>query len=98
VGEKGTLSKNDRREQKRRKVVRTRVGGERSEKTIPDLEAREAQISDPRSQLDREARIIVAKDNDLEGLDKEKANLQQAFNRTKQRMRQIGIMVWKEGV
>jgi len=34
VGEKGTLSKNDRREQKKRKVVRTRLGGEGSAKTV----------------------------------------------------------------
>ena len=54
MGEKGTLSKNDRREQKKRKVVRTRLGGE--------------------------AQIIVAKDNDLELLDKEKEKLQQAYN------------------
>jgi len=98
VGEKGTLSKNDRREQKKRKVVRTRLGGEVSEKTFPDVEAIEAQISDLRSQLDRAAQIIVAKDNDLERLDKEKEKLQQAYNRTKQRMRQIGGMLWKEGV
>jgi len=32
----------------------------------------ERQISDLRSELDRVAQIIVAKDNDLEGLDKEK--------------------------
>jgi len=36
VGEKGTLSKNDRREQKKSKVVRTRLGGEGSEKIVPD--------------------------------------------------------------
>ena len=36
----------------------------------------ETQISDLRSQLDRAAQIIVAKDNDLERLDKEKQKLQ----------------------
>jgi len=42
VGEKGTLSKNDRREHKKRRAVRTRLEGEGSEKTIvPDVEARE---------------------------------------------------------
>ena len=98
VGEKGTLSKNQRREQKKRKVVRTRLGGEGSEKPIPDVEALERHISNLRSQLDRAAQIIVAKDNDLEQLDKEKEKLQQAYNRAKQRMCQIGGMLWKEGV
>jgi len=98
VGEKATLSKNDRREHRKRKVVSTPLGGEGSEKTMPDVEAMEAQISDLRSQLDSAAQIIVAKDNDLQRLDKEKEKLQQAYNRTKQRMRQIGAMLWKEGV
>jgi len=53
------------------------------------VEVLERTISDLRSQLDRAAQIIVAKDNDLERLDKEKAKLQQAYNRVKQRMRQI---------
>jgi len=98
VREKGTLSKNDRREQKKRKVVRTRLGGEGSEKTIPDLEALEKTLSDLRSQLDCTAQTIVAKDNNLEPLDKEKEKLQLAYNRTKQTMHQIGGMLWKEGV
>jgi len=34
VGEKGELSKNDRREQRKRKAVRTRLEGEGSEKTM----------------------------------------------------------------
>ena len=72
--------------------------GEGSEKTIPEVEALEEKISDLRSQLDRAAQIIVAKDNDLEQLDKEKQKLQQAYNRCKQRMRQLGGMLWKEGV
>ena len=72
--------------------------GDGSEKTIPDEEALEETISDLRSQLDRAAQIIVVKDNDLERLDKEKEKLQQAYNRCKQRMRQIGGMRWKEGV
>jgi len=78
--------------------VRTRLGGEGSEKTIADVEALERTISDLRSQLDRAAQIIVAKDNNLEQLDKEKEKLQKAYNRVKQRMRQIGVMLWKEGV
>ena len=90
VGEKGTLSKNDWREQKERNVVKTRLGGEGSEKTVPNVEAMETQISNLGSQLDRAAQIIVAKDNDLERLDKEKENLQQAYNRVKEGMRQIG--------
>jgi len=80
VGEKGTLSKNDRREQKKRKVVSRRLGEEGSEKTVPDVEAMQTQISDHRSQLDQAAQIIVAKDNDLERLDKEKEKLQQSYN------------------
>jgi len=95
VGERGELSKNDRREQRKRRAVRTRLQGEGSEKTVPDVEVMEGQISDLRSQLDRAAQIIVAKDNDLERLDKEKEKLQQAYNGTKQRMRQVGAMLWK---
>jgi len=83
VGEKGDLSKKDRREHKKRRAVRTELGGEGSEQTIPDVEARKGNISDLRSQLDRAAQIIVAKDNDLERLDKEKEKLQQAYNRCK---------------
>jgi len=41
------------------------------------VEAMKKQISDLQSQLDRAARIIVAKDNDLDRLDKEKEKLQQ---------------------
>jgi len=78
--------------------VGTRLEGEGIQKTIPDLEALEGNISDLRSQLDRAAQIILAKDNNLERLDKEKEELQQAYNRCKQRMRQIGGMQWKEGV
>jgi len=40
---------------------------------------------------------MVAKDNDLERWDKEKEKLEQAYNLTKQRMRPIGGMLWKEG-
>jgi len=52
VGKKGELSKNDREEEKKRKAVRTRLGGEGSEKPMPDVEALEKTISDFRSQLD----------------------------------------------
>jgi len=62
------------------------------------MEALEGTISDLQSQLDRAAQILVAKDNNLERLDKEKEKLQQGYNRAKQRMRQIGGLVWKEGV
>jgi len=95
VGEKGELSKNDRREQRKRKAVRTRLEGEGSETTMQTLES---QISDLRSQLNPAAQIIVAKENDVERLDKEKEKLQQAYNRCKERMSQIGGMLWKEGV
>jgi len=64
--------------------VRTRLEGERSEKTRETLEEK---ISELRSQLDRAAKIIVAKDTDLERLDKEKEKLQQAYNRCQQRVR-----------
>ena len=77
LGEKGELSKNDSREQRKRKAVRTRLEGEGGEKTMETLEEK---ISELRSQLDRAAQIIVAKDNDLERLDKEKEKLQQAHN------------------
>jgi len=97
-GEKGELSKNDGGEHKKARAVRTELGGEGSEKTIPDVEALERTISDLRSLLDRAAQIIVAKDNDLERLDKEREKLQQAYNRVKLRMRQIGCMLWREGV
>jgi len=90
VGEKETLLRNDRKEHKRRRAVRTRLGREGSEKTIPDVEALEGQISNLRSQLDRGAEIIVTKDNNRERLDKEKEKLQQAYNPAKQKMRQIG--------
>jgi len=66
VGEKRELSKNDTREHKKRKAMRTRLEGEGSEKTLETLEG---QISDLTGQLDRAAQIIVAKDNDLKGLD-----------------------------
>ena len=75
--------------------MRTRLAEEGGEKTMETLET---QISDLRSQLDCAAQIIVAKDNDLEKLDKEKEKLQQAYNRCKQRIRQIRGMLWKEGV
>jgi len=42
--------------------------------------------------------MIVRKDNNLARLDKEKEKIQQAYNRCKQKMRQIGEMLWKEGV
>jgi len=78
VGEKGELSTKDRREHKKRRAVRTRLGGEGSEKTIPDVEVLEGKISDFRSQLDCAAHIIVAKDNELERLDEEKEKPQRA--------------------
>ena len=59
-------------------------GGER--KTLPDEEALEQQISDLRNQLDHAAQTIVAKDNVIEGLDKDKDNLQHALHQAKQQM------------
>jgi len=98
VGEKGTGSKHDRRETKKGRGVRTRLGREWREQNIPDVEALEGQISDLRSQLDSAAQIIVAKDNDLERLDKEKERIQKAYHRCKHGMRQIGGMLWNKGV
>jgi len=98
VGEKGTLSKHIRREHKKRRAVRARLEREGSKKRIPDVAALERTISHLRSQLDCAARIIVAKDNDLERLDEEKGKLQQAYNRVKPRMRQIGATLWTGGV
>ena len=52
VGEKGTLSRNDRREHKKRRAVRTRLAREGEEKTIPEVEALELQISELGRQLE----------------------------------------------
>jgi len=98
VGEKGTLSKHNRREHKKRIGVRSGLGGERSERTIPDEEGLARPISDLLRQLDRAAQIILAKANDLEKLDKEKEKLQQAYNRVIHRMHQIGTRLWRAGV
>jgi len=98
VGERRTLSKNDRREHKKRKAVGTRLRRGGSENTIPEVEVGERKISDLRSQLNRAARIIVTKDNDLERLDKEKEKLQQVYNQVKERMRRVGATLWREGV
>jgi len=62
------------------------------------VEVIERQISDRRSQLASAAQTIVAKENNLERLDKEKENLQQAYDRAKERMRHIGATLWREGV
>jgi len=98
VGERVTVSKNNMREQRKRKAVRARLRRPGSEKTIPDMEALEGKIADLRSQLNRTAQIIVTKDNDLEQLDKEKEKLPQVYNQDKQKMRQIGGMLRKPGV
>jgi len=67
VGERGTLSKNDRKEHKNGRVVRARLEREGSKETIVlDVEALEKTISDLRSLLDCAVQTIVAKDNDLE--------------------------------
>ena len=62
VGEKRTLSTNDRREHKKRRAVRTRLGEEESKRILgPDVEAVNKTILDLRSQLDCAAQTIVAK-------------------------------------
>jgi len=96
-GEKGTLSKNGRREHQKRRTVRTRLGRKAREKTIPHEEAVERTISDLSSQLDRGAQIIVAKDKHLNRLDKAKEKLQPAYNDVKQRMPPIRATLWREG-
>jgi len=78
--------------------MKTGLGREVSQKTIPDVEALEHQISNLESQLDRAAQIIVAKNNNLERHEKEKEELQQVYNEVKQRMRQIGATLWRERV
>jgi len=98
VGDKGTLSKHHRREHKKRRAVRTQLGRVWREKGIPDVGAMENPIRDLRRQLDRAAQIDVAKDNNLERPDKEKEKLQQAYNRVKLSMRQIGGTLGKQGV
>jgi len=98
VGEKGELSKNDRREHKIRRAVRTRLGREGSEKTIPEVEPQERTILNLRSQLDHAAQSIVAKPNDFKQHDKEKEKLLQTYNRVKQRMPLSGGMLWQGGV
>ena len=98
VGERGTLSKNDRRKQRSRKGVGTWLRREGSGKTIPDVEAMETQISDLQSQLNQAAQISVAKVDNLDQLDKEKEKIQQADYQAKQRIHQIGGMRGREGV
>jgi len=83
---------------KERKVGRTRLAGEGSQTSVRAVEAREGQILYLGSPLNRASQTIVAKDNDLGRLDKEKEKHQQAYNRAKQRMREIGGTLWKDGV
>jgi len=64
---------------------------------MPDVEALVRQISDLRRQLDRTAQIVVAKDNDLKPLDKDKDKLKQILTRLRQRMRQVGATLFREG-
>ena len=98
VGGKETLSKQDSRKYKKRRAVRARLGSEAREQSVPDMEALERTISDLQSQLDCATQIIVVKDNDLERFGKEKETQQQAYNRVKQRMRQIRATLRREGV
>jgi len=63
-----------------------------------DREAVKGQMSDLRSELNCTTPIIVSKDNDLERLDKGKEKLQQNLDRVRQRIRQVGVILWREGV
>jgi len=94
---RGTVKEGQKGTQEEKSRENT-AGGRGERKTIPDVEALEKSISDLRCQLDCATQTLVAKDNDLEQLDKEKEKLQQAYNRTKERIRQIGGILWKEGV
>ena len=60
-----------------------------SEKTLPDVDVLNRQISDLRAQLDRAAHIIVAKDNMLEALDKKYDVLKQTHNKLKHSIRRL---------
>ena len=97
IGERGQLSPKDEKQRRKRKTVRTRLGREGSKETVPDVEALERQISDLRGQLDAAAQIIVAKDNEIEGLNKDKEKLQISLQRVKHRMRQLGAELWRGG-
>ena len=97
-GRKGDPVKERQKGTKKEKSREDTAREGRERKPISDWEVIEPQISDLRSQLDQSAPSIVAKHNDLERLDKEKEELQQAYNRVKQRMLQIEGMLWKEGV
>ena len=97
IGERAPLSRKDQKLRKKRKTVRTRLGREESEKTLPDLEILQQQVSDLRGQLDAAAQIIVAKDNVIESLEKDKEKLRQSLARVKQRMRQLGAELWRNG-
>ena len=77
--------------------MRTRLGSQGSEKTTTDIEALERQISDLRGQLDTAAQIIITKDNEIEGLNKDKEKLQISLQRVKHRMRQLGAELWRGG-
>ena len=97
IGEKGQLPLKEEKQRRKRKTVRTRLGREGSEKPVPDVEAVERQISDLRGQLDATAQIIVAKDNEIEGLNKDKEKLQISLQRVKPRMQQLGAELWRGG-
>jgi len=60
VGERGAQLRNERREQRKSKAVRTWLGREGSEKTILDVEIMEGQIADLRTQLER---ATISKNN-----------------------------------
>ena len=71
------------------------MGSEGSEKTTTDMEALERQISDLRGELDTTTQIIITKDNEIKGLNKDKEKLQLSLERVKNRMRQLGAGLWR---
>jgi len=92
-----TFKKRQNRTQE--KGSREETAGERGErKNHSDVEALKRKILDLPSQLNRTWQIIVPKDNDRKKSDQAKEKLEQAYNRVKQRMRQIGATLGREGV
>ena len=78
--------------------MRTCLGREGSENTTHKVKALQRQIPNLQSQLDPAAQTIMAKDNDVERLDQDKAIVQQILNRVRERMREGGVTLCRDGV
>jgi len=68
------------------------------EKAIPELEALKRQMTNLCTQLDRAPKIIPARDNYPERLDKDQEKLEETVNGVRQRMQQVRETSWREGV